>query len=208
MTRPRLHQAIPPLLAALATVAALPASAAILAFTGTEMNDTPTPGPSPLCGIGQVRVAFSPSTATTSGTSNLGSFGPTMAHCLTPPPTSYSGGVFDFDFGAGDDLLGTYSGHFTPTGTANLLNTFVEYVVTGGTGRFLDASGTIHGVGILDRRVARPINSLTLNGVLNLPGVPEPATWTMMILGFGLVGLARRARNSKTGNPVFAPFPL
>ena len=107
------------------------------------------------------------------------------------------GGVFDFTFDLGDKITGSYSGFFTPTDTPNVLNTFVDYLVTGGTGRFLGASGEIHGVGILDRTVPRPLNSLTLNGTLDMPAVPEPATWAMMIMGFGMVGaLVRRRRMS------------
>lgn len=34
--------------------------------------------------------------------------------------------------------------------------------------------------------------------------VPEPATWAMMILGFGLVGAAMRKRASATVQPLFA----
>jgi hypothetical protein len=198
MSRSAFHKTMPSVLALLAAIAATPCAAATLAFTGTEMNDTPPPGPSGLCSVGQVRVAFSPSTAITAGTSNFGAFAPTMAHCLTPPPTTYSGGVFEFAFDLGDVLTGTYSGYFTPTGTPNVLNTIVDYVATGGTGRFLGATGAFQGVGILDRSVPRPINNLTLNGSLNLPAVPEPATWAMMILGFGLVGAtARRAREAR-----------
>jgi hypothetical protein len=34
-------------------------------------------------------------------------------------------------------------------------------------------------------------------GVANaLPGVPEPAAWTMMLTGFGLLGLAARRRRA------------
>lgn len=201
MSRLAFYKAISPFLAGLAIAAALPANAATVAFSGMEMNDTPPPGPSPLCAVGQVRVAFSPSTAITSGTSNFGGFGPSMAHCLTPPPTSYSGGVFDFAFSAGDMFSGTYSGFFSPTGTPGLVNNFVDYVVTGGTGRFLGASGVIHGVGLLDRRVPRPINTLTLNGVLDLPAVPEPTLWAMMITGFGLVGATARRRRATPLHP-------
>lgn len=191
-----IHRAIGPAAIALALAAALPASAATFAFTGTEMNDTPPPMPSGFCGAGMLRVAFSPSTATVSGSSNFGAFAPTQAHCVTPPPTTYSGGVFDFSFDAGDLLSGTYSGFFTPTSVPNVLNTTVNYVVTGGTGRFLGASGAFQGVGLLDRRVARPLNSLSLKGALSLPAVPEPATWSLMILGFGLAGVSLRRRRS------------
>ena len=35
-------------------------------------------------------------------------------------------------------------------------------------------------------------------GIVNLqPGVPEPATWLMMIVGFGLIGAAARRRQPK-----------
>jgi hypothetical protein len=117
-----------------------------------------------------------------------------MAHCLTPPPKDYSGGAFEFDFKAGDALIGTYSGSFTPTLVPNVLNTTVDYIVTGGTGRFLGASGLIQGVGILDRNPMRPINNLTLTGTLDLPAVPEPATWAMMLVGFFGLGAAIRVR--------------
>ena len=188
------YRVIGPALAALALAVAAPAGAAVVAFTGVTTNDTPPPMPSPLCAPGQVRIAFSSANATVTGASNFGAFSPTLAHCLTPPPTSYSGGVFDFAFDAGDQVSGSYSGFFTPTATTDVLDTFVTYVVTGGTGRFAGASGTIEGVGILDRRVARPLNSLTLNGSLNLPAVPEPATWGLMIVGFGFAGAAVRRR--------------
>ena len=194
MSLSNLHRAMRPLAAALALAAAGAAHAATYAFTGTEMNDTPTPHPDASCAAGQLLVSFNPGNAITAGASNFGAFGPNMTHCLTPPPTSYSGGVFEFDFAAGDEFSGTYSGFFSPTGTPNVLNSTVNYIVTGGTGRFLGASGTIQGVGTLDRNPLRPINNLVLNGTLNLPAVPEPSAWAMMIVGFFGVGATLRRR--------------
>ena len=45
--------------------------------------------------------------------------------------------------------------------------------------------------------------SVNLQGISNAyifssaPGVPEPATWAMMLLGFGGIGMAMRRRRSK-----------
>jgi hypothetical protein len=196
MSRSHLHRAMRALVAVLAFAAAGAAHAATVTFTGTEMNDTPTPGPGGGCGAGQLLVSFSPGNAITAGTSNLGAFGPSMTHCLTPPPTSYSGGVFEFDFAAGDEFSGTYSGFFSPTGTPNLLNSTVNYIVTGGTGRFLGATGTFQGIGTLDRNPLRPINNLVLSGTLDLPAVPEPSVWATMIVGFFGMGASLRRRRA------------
>jgi hypothetical protein len=190
------HRVIGPALIALALAAAAPSWGATFAFTGTTTNDTPPPMPSPLCSAGMVRVAFSSANAAVTGASNFGGFSPSLGHCLTLPPSSYSGGVFDFTFDAGDVLSGTYSGFFTPTATPGILNSTVDYVVTGGTGRFVGATGGFKGVGTLDRTVPRPFNSLTLTGSLSLPAVPEPATWGLMILGFGLAGGSLRRRRA------------
>ena len=181
------------LIALVATIS-LPAAAATVAFSGSITNDTPPPGPNAACLPGQVFVNFNPGNAIALGTSNFGNFGPSQAHCVTPPPTSYSGGVFEFAFAAGDVLSGSYSGFFTPTGTPNVLNSTVNFVALGGTGRFLGASGTIQGVGILDRSLPRPLSNIDLTGTLNLPAVPEPASWALMIGGFALTGVAMRRR--------------
>lgn len=185
----------------LATAASLAipmaANAAILTFTGHFSNDTPPPMPNPGCDAGQVFVDFSPATSTAHGTSNFGDFGPSQSHCITLG-MPYSGGAFSFAFEAGDVLFGTTAGYMTPTATMGVVNSFVTYTVTGGTGRFLNASGSITGTGLLDRRPARPLNDLDLTGTLNMPAVPEPATWLMMVTGFGLLGGAMRLRAART----------
>lgn len=188
-------------LAALAITFATPASAAVVVFTGSFTNDTPPPAPNPACGGGQVMVSFSPTTATTSGASNFGAFGPSQSHCLVPPPpgagSSYTGGSFNFAFDLGDELFGTTSGELTPiVGMPGFFDSYVHYAVTGGTGRFLGASGAFEGVGVLNRTLPRPLNNLTLAGELDLPAVPEPSTWALLIGGFGMAGAVLRRRRS------------
>lgn len=148
--------------------------------------------PDASCAADEVLVNFNPGNSTAAGTSNFGDFGPSQRHCIKAG-TPYAGS-FTFAFAAGDALLGTTAGFLTPTATMGVLNSFVTYTATGGTGRFLGASGTISGVGLLDRRPVRPLNELTLTGRLALPAVPEPASWAMLIAGFGLVGSVMRRR--------------
>jgi PEP-CTERM motif len=169
------------------------ASAGIVNFTGSFSNDTPPPGINPGCAVNQVFVDFNPGNSTAAGTSNLGAFGPSQSHCINVPPAPYTG-VFSFDFGARGNLIGTTSGFLTPTGTSGIFNSFVTYVASGGTGAFAGASGTINGIGTLNRNFARPLNTLALSGLLNAPGVPEPSSWALLIIGFGAIGGALRRR--------------
>ncbi|MBS0479136.1 MAG: PEPxxWA-CTERM sorting domain-containing protein, partial [Proteobacteria bacterium] len=167
-------------------------------FVGQFSNDTPTPMPDPSCAAGQVLVNFNPGNSTAAGTSNFGAFGPSQTHCITPG-SPYTG-VFSFVFADGATLFGTTAGYMTPTLIAGVVNSLNTYTITGGTGQFAGATGVINGVGLLDRRPARPLNSLDLTGTVNLP-VPEPATWTMMIIGFGAIGGAiRKGRTNGTAS--------
>jgi len=46
---------------------------------------------------------------------------------------------------------------------------------------------------------------IKIDGVVtSVPGVPEPSTWGMMLLGFGGVGMSVRARKRRTALPVVA----
>jgi hypothetical protein len=180
------------LAALFAATHATSAGAAALTFTGHFSNDTPPPTANAMCTTGQIYVSFSPANSTAAGTSNFGDFGPSQSHCITLGQPYR--GVFSFDFAAGDMLSGTTAGFMTPTETANVFNSFVTYTVTTGTGRFAGATGVIDGVGLLDRRPMRPLNDLSLSGTLHVAAVPEPATWAMLVAGFGVTGAAMRRR--------------
>lgn len=175
-------------------LAATPVAAGVVAFSGSYSNDTPPPAPNPACSPGTVLVSFSPSNSTAAGVSNFGAFGPSLSHCISPPPSTYQNGNWLFEFEQGDWLAGLADGAVTPTATPGIFDVSVAYIVTGGSGRFLGASGTIYGVGTLDRTVARPLNSQQLSGTLNLPAVPEPAAWAQMLAGFAVVGAIGRRR--------------
>jgi hypothetical protein len=174
--------------------AGLPASfaqAEVIPFSGSFQNVTPPGVPGGRCGPGPVlTLTFAP--ATTSGVSTLGAFTVSASHCVlpTPPVTRYGEGEFTWSFESGDTLTGTYTGIFTivPGGA----RTVQDYLILGGTGRFRDVRGTfqhegtvVFGEGGVTRGQASFAGAIT--------AVPEPATWAMMMLGFGMVGgMARR----------------
>ena len=180
-------------IAGLAALAA-PAGAAVMTFAGQYSNDTPPVLPNPACAPGSALVDFNPGNSTAAGTSNFGAFGPSLTHCIVFSTLSWTGGTFSFAFAAGDAFWGSTSGQLVPSAVPNVLDNLATYVVTGGSGRFLGASGSLSATGTLDRNYARPLNQSYLTGTLNLPAVPEPATWAMMIGGFGMVGAAARRR--------------
>jgi hypothetical protein len=186
----------PLLLAAVLGFTAAPALAVPVAFTGSQSNDTPPPTLSSDCAATQVLVSFTPENSTSAGTSNFGDFGASMRHCITLPPVSYSGGQFTYEFDLGDTLFGTYSGAFALTDTPLLLANTVNFIVTGGTGRFEGATGAFTGTGTLDRSVARPLSQLELSGTLDLQQVPEPTGLGLLVGGAAIMVMRRRRRRA------------
>jgi hypothetical protein len=84
-----------------------------------------------------------------------------------------------------------YSVSTLPNGLNNDNSGFEISKITGRSSSSLgvlvnDAYGTFDVTGISQR------------GVSTVPGIPEPATWAMMILGFGVVGSAMRRRTPVT----------
>lgn len=183
-------------------LAAVPASAAVVAFTGTRqnVNFVNPPGTGRCAPLNTVNI--SPTNPSASGTSNLGNFGLTNSHCIAGPPNpanpvrALTDGEFQWDFTNGGSLFGTYAGQAV---FDNGVVTGSElFTILGGTGRFLSASGQIQSVGILSfglfegRQVG--IFSGTLSGEVSAPGIPEPDSWAMLIAGFGLIGAVARRR--------------
>ena len=168
----------------------------VLEFSGTRSNVDSPGAPAARCG-GQTTISIrnAPPGATSTGTSNLGAFTATMSHCINLPPsltgpTPYGLGEFVFDFGSGNTLFGTYDGQLLPAGSG-LFNLTQIHLVTGGTGQYAGASGTLTNNGQLTLGQGQPRATHTITGRILAP-VPEPGTWLMMLLGFGLVGWGMR----------------
>ena len=161
--------------------AAWPAIAATpVAFFGTTMGYNALPIPSASCG-GAPLVVLNDNP----GLSNLGSFANTTLHCLGQP------GTFEFDFGSGNTLFGTYSSVVTPAIAAFPLES--TYVVTGGSGSFAGWGGSFTGNGYAERHPAAGVADTAAVFRGQLVPVPEPATWAMLLAGLAAVaGLARR----------------
>lgn len=175
-------------LLAIALCTGAAAQADVLAFTGnatavaTALSDSAT-----ACTGGQFHSAVQPGNGT--GTSSLGNFGYTSDTCVTPGgPVS---GTFGITF-ATDGFQGTLAGPNNPTGTPGTFSPFFVYTILSGTGRFLNATGTFLGTGSIV--AVPPPSRLTLQ----FGAVPEPATWAMMLLGFGGIGMAMR-RSGRRG---------
>jgi hypothetical protein len=102
-------------------------------------------------------------------------------------------GLFVAGGGNGLTLTATdASGTVTTTVVNPTTSTFIGFVSTTGlTGLTVRATTP-------NASYWATVNNLTLGGAAVTPAVPEPATWGMMILGFGMIGAASRSRKVKT----------
>jgi hypothetical protein len=98
-------------------------------------------------------------------------------------------GTYIIDFGL-DQFSGSFAGTSAATSTAGLFDLVFTYDILAGTGRFAGGTGSFNQIGTVDVRGGPP-SRLSLN----FSAVPEPATWALMLLGFGGMGMALRRRS-------------
>jgi hypothetical protein len=193
------------LLAAAAAAPMTSADAATVTFSGTQSNINAPGAVGGRCGGFTVSIAnVAPFFST--GSSNFGAFTTSQSHCLDAPPpiaagsgvVPYHDGLFTYTFADGDTLLGTYGGTLTNAGATGLINNLQTFAITGGSGQFAGATGGFLGTGTITFGAGRPpLSSLKFSGKINAPAIPEPATWALLVAGFGGAGVAlRRARRT------------
>lgn len=106
--------------------------------------------------------------------------------------------------GKSDDPFGIVSGG--PSGTWSLAGYMVDYIAVKSGPAFMlysvtpGSSGTYSTAGLQNgRNTALPgLSHLAFFGHVSVSSVPEPASWAMMLVGFGMLGSATRRRNVRT----------
>ena len=166
------------------------AGATVVPFTGSVTGVSTLIGADPTCAPLQFRAVIDP--ASTVGHSSLGDFTYSTNTCLAPASANApSFGTFIIDFGL-DSFSGMFNGGSTFSQTPGISDTAWLFTSLSGTGRFEGASGTFQGAGLADARTRPTHVVIGFIGDINAPAMPEPATWTLMMLGFGAAGLAAR----------------
>lgn len=166
---------------ALAALSTASAAAADVDFTGSMVGQgvvMPSAACAPIPNSGSINPG--------PGLSNFGAFSYSHSVC-TQAGVGPIVGTFVVNFGV-DEFYGTLLGSGAAGPSPTLFDLLIDYTITGGTGRFVGATGSFVGQGTADVSVHPSIVSLSFGAV------PEPASWAMMLLGFGGVGLAVRRR--------------
>lgn len=172
------------------------ATAGTVAFIGTgsaRASVTADPSCQPFAPF---RGQVIPGTGT--GTSSLGNFTYTHNVCTQGNfEPSFQNGTFAIDFANGG-IFGTFTGQTNGTTTPGISDQEFTYLIGGGSGRYLGATGTFGNIGTVDFRTPPSQLSFNFEGVMSAAGVPEPSVWGLLIFGFGAVGAGMRRRRVMT----------
>lgn len=169
-----------------------PAPAAVLDLEG-HLSARAVVGADPSCAP-LFRGVISPENTT--GTSTLGDFTYSHVACTSGAAGGPVFGSFAITFERGG-LEGTFAGTATPTSQPPVSTLDFVYTILGGTGRYLGATGSFTGIGTADPRVRPSRIELDFDGFVMAPAVPEPATWALLILGFGAIGGTMRRQPAR-----------
>jgi hypothetical protein len=93
--------------------------------------------------------------------------------------------------GAGNVVLGTFSGGVLPPSNGNQSTAATNRRVSFTAG----AGEVITGLVLTSTGVAFEFDDFYADAASTTNGIPEPASWAMLIAGFGLVGAVSRRRN-------------
>jgi len=133
-----------------------------------------------------------------SGTIGLTNGGLVGYRTLSTDPTNQNRAIFQLNANVADFLLGpgNYFLTWSLAGTG-ASGPFVPPVVGSlGTGNALQSLSGAAYTGLIDAGSGQTYDlPFRINGTVATGAVPEPATWAMMLIGFGALGFTMRRRN-------------
>jgi len=91
----------------------------------------------------------------------LGKYDGNFRECLDPATGAVTGGTFTLTAANGDKVFGTYGGQAFPTANPNVVHYQDPGVITGGTGRFAGAGGTMTTSGLANLATGEYTGTMT-----------------------------------------------
>jgi hypothetical protein len=129
-------------------------------FRGSDVGGFDLPGS---CSDGSLEVVL----AGTGRATQLGAYAYTANECFDPLSGTFAGAP-TLIAANGDTIVGTYAGQVFATTDPNVITYEEELVISGGTGRFAEATGTLHVTGVAN--LATLEYSQRLIGTVSTPG--------------------------------------